>query len=174
LRYFNACGADPHGEIGECHNPETHLIPRALMAAAGTIPHLAIFGGDYQTPDGTCIRDYIHVWDLARAHLRALHHLMNGGDSLALNLGSGRGVSIREIITAIERITCREVPVVIEPRRDGDPPILYAESSRAEELLRFRAELSDIDTIVRTAAPFFGLLASRSGSSMPQAGCSYG
>jgi len=157
LRYFNACGADPDGIIGERHDPETHIIPRALMAAAGTVPHLSIFGDDYQTPDGTCIRDYIHVSDLARAHLHAALHLFSGGESLALNLGTGRGLSIREILATISRVTKHDVPITVEPRRAGDPPVLFADASLARERLGFVAELSDIDTIIRTAAPFFGL-----------------
>jgi UDP-arabinose 4-epimerase len=157
LRYFNASGADPDGELWERHDPETHIIPCALMAAAGAVPYLSVFGDDYQTPDGTCIRDYIHVTDLARAHLNALLHLLRGGDSVAVNLGTGRGVSIREILAAITRVTRREVPIVIEPRRAGDPPALFADPSNARDRLGFVAALSDIDTIVRTAAPFFGL-----------------
>jgi UDP-arabinose 4-epimerase len=159
LRYFNACGADPDGGIGEHHNPETHIIPRALMAAAGAVPRLSIFGDDYQTPDGTCIRDYIHVSDLARAHLHAALHLFKDGESLALNLGTGRGLSIREILASISRVTKHDVPITVESRRAGDPPVLYADASLARERLGFVAELSDIDTIIRTAAPFFGLRA---------------
>jgi len=156
LRYFNAAGADPDGELAERHDPETHLIPRALQAAAGQLDHLAIFGGDHDTPDGTCLRDYVHVSDLARAHLQAVEYLRGGGPTLAANLGSGRPTSIREVITAVEQITGRTVPVKITPRRAGDPSILFADSTLAREKLRFRAPLSDIDTIVRTAAPSFG------------------
>ena len=157
LRYFNAAGADPEGEIGEKHDPETHLIPLALMAAARRTEALEVFGDDYDTPDGTCIRDYIHVTDLARAHVLALRHLLDDGGSLALNLGSGTGNSIREVIGSVERITGRRVPHVIRPRRPGDPPVLYADPHLAREQLRFETELSDIDTIVGTAAAFFGL-----------------
>jgi UDP-arabinose 4-epimerase len=157
LRYFNACGADPEGEIGERHDPETHLVPRALMAAKGDISHLAIFGDDYPTVDGTCVRDYIHVSDLARAHVLAVDYLGKGGENVALNLGTGRGLSVHEILNSINRVTAREVPTVIEPRRPGDPPILVADPKMARERLAFSAEFSDIDTIVRTAAPFFGL-----------------
>ncbi|EIM29976.1 UDP-glucose 4-epimerase GalE [Microvirga lotononidis] len=157
LRYFNACGADPGGEIGERHDPETHLIPRALMAAAGKLPHLSVFGDDYPTPDGTCIRDYIHVSDLARAHLAAVLHLLKGGENLAANLGTGRGISIKEILTAVEQVTGRRVPVRFEQRRAGDPPILFANPALARERLGFWPELSDVDTIVRSAAPFFEL-----------------
>ncbi|CDZ30892.1 UDP-glucose 4-epimerase GalE [Neorhizobium galegae] len=157
LRYFNACGADPDGELGEWHVPETHLIPRAMLAAAGRIPHLEIFGDDYDTPDGTCIRDYIHVADLARAHVLAFEHLARGGANLALNLGTGRGFSIKEVLLMIEETTGRKVPIVIRPRRPGDPPSLYADPSLARERLRFWPQHSDLKTIVRTAAPFFGL-----------------
>ncbi|MDW6023477.1 UDP-glucose 4-epimerase GalE [Mesorhizobium sp. BAC0120] len=157
LRYFNACGADPDGELGEWHDPETHLIPRALLAAAGKISHLAVFGDDYETPDGTCIRDYIHVSDLAHAHVLAFHHLVRGGENLAVNLGTGRGSSIRQILEAVSRVTQREVPIELHPRRRGDPPALYADPTLAREALGFSPRYSDLDTIVRTAAPFFGL-----------------
>ena len=156
LRYFNAAGADPEGDLAERHNPETHLIPRALMAASGQIDHLAIFGDDHDTPDGTCLRDYVHVSDLARAHLQAVDYLRGGGPSLAANLGSGRPTSIREVIAAVERVTGRVVPVKVSARRPGDPSALYADPTLARERLGFRAPLSDIDTIVRTAAPTFG------------------
>jgi UDP-arabinose 4-epimerase len=157
LRYFNACGADPEGELGEWHNPETHLIPRALLAAAGSIPCLEVFGDDYETKDGTCVRDYVHVTDLARAHVAALEHLVGGGRSLALNLGTGQGFTILEVLDAVRRVTGRTVPVKFRPRRAGDPPVLYADPGRAGEALGFQPQLSDLDTIVRTAAPFFGL-----------------
>lgn len=157
LRYFNASGADIDGELSEAHDPETHLIPRAMMAAAGTIDFLEVYGDDYGTPDGTCIRDYIHVVDLARAHVLAVEHLVNGGDNLAVNLGAGRGTSIKEILAAISRLTGRNVPVRTRERRAGDPPVLYADPTRAAETLGFRAVCSDLDTIIRTAAPSFGL-----------------
>ncbi len=157
LRYFNAAGADPDGAIGERHDPETHLIPLALRAAAGAGPALGIFGTDYDTPDGTCIRDYIHVTDLARAHVMALRHLLAGGDSVAVNLGSGTGHSVREIVTAIARVTGRPVPFRVLPRRAGDPPMLTADPSLAAQHFGFRTELSDIDTIIHHAAPWFGL-----------------
>jgi UDP-arabinose 4-epimerase len=157
LRYFNACGADPDGELGEWHDPETHLIPRALLTAAGRIPHLPIFGNDYDTQDGTCIRDYIHVSDLARAHVLALDYLERGGEDLAVNLGTGRGSSIRQILETISRITERDVAIELHSRRPGDPPALYADPTFAQQALRFSAEYSDLETIVRTAAPFFGL-----------------
>ena len=157
LRYFNAAGADPDGEIGERHDPETHLIPLALLAAAGRREALEVFGDDYDTPDGTCVRDYIHVTDLARAHVLALRHLLDGGDSLALNLGSGSGSSIREVIGAVAQVTGRRVPHVIKPRRPGDPPVLYADPRLAKERLGFETEMSDLHTIVGTAAAFLGL-----------------
>ncbi|MBZ9755553.1 UDP-glucose 4-epimerase GalE [Mesorhizobium sp. ESP6-5] len=157
LRYFNACGADPDGELGEWHSPETHLVPRVLMAASGIIDEIEVFGTDYETSDGTCVRDYIHVSDLARAHLKALQHLEGGGQSLAVNLGTGRGVSIKEIVQAVSRMTSRPVPAVFRARRPGDPAELYADPSKARAHLGFVPQLSDIDTIVRTAAPFFGV-----------------
>ena len=127
LRYFNACGADPNGETGEDHEPETHLIPRGLMAAAGEIPHLDLYGTDYDTPDGTCIRDYIHVSDLADAHVRALQYLIEGGKTTAFNLGTGHGFSVRNVIETIERVTGRKVPVKEMPQRPGDPPVSSVE-----------------------------------------------
>lgn len=157
LRYFNACGADPDGELGEWHSPETHLIPRVLMAASGLIDEIEVFGTDYDTPDGTCVRDYIHVSDLARAHLKSLMHLEEGGDNLSVNLGTGRGVSVKEILHAVTRMTSKVVPAVYRNRRPGDPATLCADAAKARERLGFVPELSDIDTIVRTAAPFFGL-----------------
>lgn len=157
LRYFNAAGADPEGELGERHNPETHLIPLALMAASGQGGPLGILGTDYDTPDGSCIRDYIHVADLARAHVLALGHLMDGGANLALNLGSGQGHSVREIVAAVERVSGRKVPMRELPRRPGDPPVLTADPARAAQVLGFRTTHSTLDRILRDAAPWFGL-----------------
>ena len=157
LRYFNACGADPEGELKEDHEPETHLIPRALLCASGKLDRLALFGDDHETVDGTCVRDYIHVTDLARAHVQAVQYLIDGKESLAVNLGSGQGTSIREVLDAIGRLTARPVPTVVAPKRPGDPPILIADSTLASKRLGFVAQLSDIDTIIRTAAPSFGL-----------------
>lgn len=151
LRYFNACGADPDGELAEEHDPETHLIPRCLMAAAGLIPAVDIFGDDYQTHDGTCIRDYIHVSDLAIGHAAALQALCRGERVLKLNLGTGTGTSIREILEGIKRVTHCDVPHVISPRRKGDPPILFADVSEAKRILNFNAIYSDTDTILSTA-----------------------
>jgi len=142
LRYFNAAGADESGEIGELHLPETHLIPLALQAAAGTGPELQVFGSDYPTPDGTCIRDYIHVNDLAEAHVKALEHLQAGKRSFAANLGTGRGHSVREVVTTVEEVTGNPVPLRLCPRRVGDPPALVADPSFAESLLQWKAKRS--------------------------------
>jgi UDP-arabinose 4-epimerase len=150
LRYFNAAGADDSGEIGELHNPETHLIPLALRAAAGRGPELQIFGDDYPTPDGTCIRDYIHVNDLADAHLKALEHLTAGKESFAVNVGTGTGYSVREVIAAAEKATGKRVPYKMGPRRPGDPPELVANPAKAETLLHWKAARS-LDNIVSTA-----------------------
>ncbi len=151
LRYFNASGADPGCETGEDHDPEPHLIPRALMAAAGELSHLDILGTDYPTPDGTAVRDYIHVTDLADAHVRALRELLAGGASDTLNLGTGRGYSVRAIVAAIERITGKTVPVRMEPRRPGDPAALWAAPGRAKTRLGCELSHSDLDTIIATA-----------------------
>jgi UDP-arabinose 4-epimerase len=151
LRYFNACGADPDGETGELHDPEPHLIPRALMAATGEIPLLDVFGEDWPTPDGTCVRDYIHVADLAAAHVAALRRLEKGGEPGPFNLGTGSGLSVREIVDAVVRVTGRKVPTRIGPRRPGDPPALVADAARARAELGFAPKFSDIDTIVSTA-----------------------
>lgn len=157
LRYFNAAGADPAGDLTERHDPETHLIPLALMTAAGTRPALSIFGTDYPTPDGTCIRDYIHVCDLARAHVLALKHLLAGGDTVRLNLGSGQGHSIRDIVSGIEDLTARRLPVTHCPRRAGDPPNLTADPTAAARVLGFRADMSDLPSILAHTAPSFGV-----------------
>ena len=151
LRYFNASGCDPDGEVGESHDPETHLVPRALLAALGRLAELTVFGADYPTPDGTAIRDYVHVCDLADAHVAALRLLLAGGESAALNLGTGSGLSVRDIVNAIERVTGLSVPCRLAARRDGDPAVLVADSARARRLLDFSAPRSDVDTIVRTA-----------------------
>lgn len=150
LRYFNASGADPDGEIGERHDPETHLIPRVLMAAAGQLPRIDILGDRHPTPDGTCIRDYIHVADLAEAHLLALQHLLDGGASEAFNLGTGAGYSVRQVIAAAERVTGRQIPVRIEAARDGDAPELVADPAKAARILGFRAR-HDLESSIATA-----------------------
>jgi UDP-glucose 4-epimerase len=151
LRYFNAAGADPEGEIGELHDPETHLIPLALAAAAGRGPALKVFGTDYETSDGTCIRDYIHVNDLANAHHLALDYLVADGASCALNLGNGAGFSVREIVSAIEQITGNVVPTVEEPRRRGDPPILVGSTEKAWQTLGWQPRHTDLEDILETA-----------------------
>ena len=151
LRYFNAAGADPEGEIGEDHEPETHLIPRLIQAALGQLPAVEIYGTDYPTPDGTAVRDYIHVMDLAEAHVLALQHLFRGGQNLALNLGTGRGHSVREVIDTVENLSGHRVPVTLGARREGDPPILVAHSRRAMEALGWSPRQSSLNTIVRTA-----------------------
>ncbi|WP_213773159.1 UDP-glucose 4-epimerase GalE [Bradyrhizobium sp. dw_78] len=151
LRYFNASGADASAEIGELRDNETHLIPRAMMALQGHVGDFAVFGDDYDTPDGTAIRDYIHVTDLAAAHLRALELLMQGHQGGAFNLGTGTGFSVRQVLTAIATETGRPVPHVIKPRRPGDPTYLVADPSAARETLKFSPVHSDLPTIIRTA-----------------------
>jgi len=152
LRYFNAAGADPQGELGEEHNPETHLIPLVVRATLGLSPFVEVYGTDYATPDGTAIRDYIHVTDLAEAHVLALRYLMEGGTPVALNLGTGRGFSVREVVAAVERSSGgRKTPIHDAPRREGDPPSLVADPGRAGKLLGWRPKYSDLDTIVQTA-----------------------
>ncbi|WP_300528118.1 UDP-glucose 4-epimerase GalE [Maricaulis sp.] len=154
LRYFNAAGASPDGEIGEEHEPETHLIPNALKAAAGVGPAMKLFGTDYDTPDGTCIRDFIHVADLAQAHLAALDRLQAGAPSFTCNLGSGQGYSVREVLDAVERVTGRAVPFSVESRRPGDPARLFADISRAQQLLGFAPERSGLETMIADAWAF--------------------
>ncbi len=151
LRYFNASGADPSGGIGELRDVETHLIPRAMMALQGHVPDFAVFGDDYATPDGTAIRDYIHVTDLAAAHVLALKLLLQGHSGGAFNLGTGKGFSVREILGAIQAETGREVPHVVKPRRAGDPTYLVADPSAARATLNFKPAHSDLATIIRTA-----------------------
>lgn len=151
LRYFNAAGCDRGGEIGEAHDPETHLIPLVLRAALGSGPPVSIFGSDYPTPDGTAVRDYIHVEDLASAHVRAIEYLAAGGASTAVNLATGRGYSVREIIAAVARAVGGDVPQREAPRRPGDPPALIADPSLARSVLGWHAECSDLDTIISTA-----------------------
>ena len=151
LRYFNAAGADPDGETGEDHDPETHLIPLVLAAARGEAPPLTIYGTDYDTPDGTCLRDYIHVTDLAEAHVLALKKLMDGGETCALNLGTGSGFSVREIVRTAETVTGQSIPVRVGNRRPGDPSSLVSDPSLALHTLGWKPRHSDIGTIVETA-----------------------
>ena len=150
LRYFNASGADPDGEIGEDHSPEIHLIPRAIEAATGG-RGLQVFGDDYPTPDGTCLRDYVHVSDLADAHVKALESIAGGGPSTAYNLGTGRPHSVREVIETVVRVTGLAVPWTLAPRRPGDPAVLYAAAGKARTGLEWTPALGDLETIVRTA-----------------------
>ena len=150
LRYFNAAGADPESELGEDHSPEIHVIPRAIEAATGG-PGLQVFGDDYPTPDGTCLRDYIHVTDLADAHVRALEAVAETGKSGAYNLGTGQPHSVREVIDAVSRVAGTPVPWTVAPRRPGDPAVLYAAPQKAQAELHWTAQYADWDTIVRTA-----------------------
>ena len=150
LRYFNAAGADPEGELGEDHSPEIHVIPRAFEAASGG-PPLQLFGEDYPTPDGTCLRDYVHVADLADAHVRALHRLQEGGESATYNVGTGRPSSVREVIEAVERVTGRSVARRSSPRRPGDPAVLFASAERIREDLGWQPQRPDLLTIVADA-----------------------
>ncbi len=151
LRYFNAAGADESGEIGELHDPETHLIPIVLRAADGQIDHIRVFGTDYPTTDGTCIRDYVHVNDLAQAHLLALDALLGGGDSVVYNLGSSNGYSVREVIAKAEGVTGKKIPVVEAPRRSGDPAILVASSDKIKRELGWTPEYDNLEKIIQTA-----------------------
>ncbi len=151
LRYFNAAGADPAGDIGELHNPETHLIPLVLAAALGKRENIAVFGDDYNTPDGTCIRDYIHVNDLADAHVLALEYLSSGNTSTVFNLGNGNGYSVKEIIDVAGKVTGRKIPVRKADRRPGDPAVLVASSDKIKRVLGWKPKLDDIATIIKTA-----------------------
>ena len=151
LRYFNAAGADPDGELGEYHDPETHLIPRCIQAAIGQIPPIELYGNDYDTPDGFCVRDYIHVTDLASTHIYALDYLKNWRGCLALNLGTGNGQSVLEVLKSVEEIIGLKVPYTIRPRRIGDPPVLVADGTLAKTLLNFAPNHSTIENIIKTA-----------------------
>jgi UDP-glucose 4-epimerase len=151
LRYFNAAGADPGGELGERHIPETHLVPLVLQAASGRRDHITIFGIDYDTPDGTCIRDYIHVNDLCSAHLLGLEHLVAGGESKAFNMGNGQGYSIKEVIDVAKKVTGNDFAVTLGERRDGDPARLVADSTLLQKVLGWKPEYADLETIIRHA-----------------------
>ena len=151
LRYFNAAGADPDGEIGEDHEPETHLIPLVIQVAQGLRPHASIFGTDYATPDGTAIRDYIHVTDLADAHVKSLQRLLKGEESTVFNLGTGTGSSVREVIKAVEKASGKPVKVVEAPRRAGDPPALVADAKKANTVLGWKPQFAKMETIVEHA-----------------------
>jgi len=151
LRYFNAAGADPQGEVGENHNPETHLIPLILDVAAGKSKEIRIFGDDYPTADGTCIRDYIHVTDLARAHILALERLLDGAPSDFYNLGQGRGFSVTEVIDQVSAVTGRDIASVRVDRRPGDPPVLVASNTKSKECLNWQPEYTNLEDIVGTA-----------------------
>jgi UDP-glucose 4-epimerase len=151
LRYFNAAGADPDAEVGEDHDPETHLIPLVLDVAAKKRSVIKVFGTDYQTPDGTCIRDYVHVTDLAQAHLLALEQLIGGADSNVYNLGNGRGFSVLEVIEHAKKITGKEIAVEKANRRPGDPPVLIASNEKAVKELDWKPQYADLDDIIGTA-----------------------
>lgn len=151
LRYFNACGAHISGKIGEAHNPESHLIPIILQTANGTRDHISVFGTDYDTPDGTCIRDYIHVTDLAQAHILAVEYLISGGESDIFNLGNGVGFSVKEVIETAKKVTGKEIKVLEENRRAGDPAVLIASSEKAKKVLGWNPQYNELSTIIETA-----------------------
>lgn len=151
FRYFNAAGADPEGRLGEDHNPETHLIPLTLQTALGKRDAIYIFGTDYPTPDGTCIRDYIHVNDLADAHVLGLQYLLNGGRTDRFNLGNGNGFSVREVIDTVKSVTQRDFKVIEQARRPGDPPSLVGSSARARQILNWQPQYADLEVIIRHA-----------------------
>lgn len=151
LRYFNAAGADPDADVGERHRPETHLIPLTLDVAIGKLPEIKIYGTDYETPDGTCIRDYIHVTDLSDAHILALDYLRDGGNSDSFNLGNGEGCSVREVIQMAEKVTGCKIRSVETQRRAGDPPELIGSSHKAREILGWRPQFADLHAIITTA-----------------------
>ena len=151
LRYFNACGAHPSGKIGEAHDPETHLIPIILQVANGTRKQISVFGDDYPTKDGTCVRDYIHVTDLAQAHILALDYLLNGGDNNVFNLGNGVGFTVKEVIDVARSVTGHPIPAVTSPRRAGDPAQLIASSEKAVNVLGWKPQYNDLNTIIETA-----------------------
>ncbi|HUJ19449.1 MAG TPA: UDP-glucose 4-epimerase GalE [Nitrospirota bacterium] len=151
LRYFNAAGADPDGQVGERHDPETHLIPLVLNTASGRQDAVRIFGADYGTPDGTCVRDYIHVTDLAHAHQLALEHLLKSGTSDSFNLANGKGFSVKEVIDAAGKVTGKKIKTVVQDRRPGDPPVLIGSSEKAKKILSWEPEYKDLEAIIQTA-----------------------
>lgn len=151
LRYFNACGAHPEGMIGEAHNPETHLIPLILQVPNGQREYISIFGNDYDTEDGTCVRDYIHVNDLAQAHILAMKYLLEGGKSNIFNLGNGVGFSVKEVVETARKVTGHPIPAKEEERRAGDPSTLIASSKKAKEILGWKPQFDDLETIISTA-----------------------
>ncbi|AFY75286.1 UDP-glucose-4-epimerase [Synechococcus sp. PCC 7502] len=151
FRYFNAAGADPEGKMGEDHNPETHLIPLILATALEQRDHISVFGSDYPTPDGTCIRDYIHVNDLADAHVLGLEYLRKGGETTAFNLGNGNGYSVKEVIETAKKVTQKPINVVISDRRAGDPPVLVGSSDRARNILGWQPQYADLEKILKHA-----------------------
>ncbi|MBJ7898335.1 MAG: UDP-glucose 4-epimerase GalE [Cyanobacteria bacterium RI_101] len=151
FRYFNAAGADPEGQLGEDHDPETHLIPLALLTALGKRPDLSVFGSDYDTPDGTAVRDYIHISDLATAHILGLEYLQRGGESAVFNLGNGNGFSVREVIATAEKVVGKPIPVKESPRRPGDAPVLVGSSAKAREILGWTPQYADLETIIQQA-----------------------
>lgn len=155
LRYFNAAGADPDGELGERHNPETHLIPRVIQAALGQRKQAEIYGTDYPTKDGTCIRDYIHVNDLADAHILALEYLLEGGESNVYNLGSGSGYSVREVVDAVRRISGKDFKITENPRRKGDAAFLVADSSRIKKELSWKPKYPQLEEMVESTLGFY-------------------
>jgi UDP-glucose-4-epimerase GalE len=168
LRYFNAAGADPDGEIGEDHTPETHLVPLVIEAALGRRPYVEVFGTDYPTSDGTAVRDFIHVADLAEAHERALAHLLADRGSAALNVGTGRGHSVREVIKAVQVLSGKDIPVRNSPRRPGDPPILVADPRRAQGVLGWQPRMPGLEDIVATAFRWHASRATRANAAQPR------
>ena len=148
LRYFNAAGADPEVQLGERHNPETHLIPLVLQVASGKKSHISVFGRDYDTPDGTCVRDYVHVSDLCDAHWLSLQSLMNGANSQRYNLGNGKGFTVQEVIETAQRVTGLPITSLDAPRREGDPDRLVADATKAKKILGWQPQFTDLDEIV--------------------------
>ena len=151
LRYFNAAGDDPDCEIGEDHNPETRIIPLTLAAASGIRKDITIFGSDYPTPDGTCVRDYVHVNDIAQAHIKAFEYLLDGGESDSFNIGNGKGFSVKEVIQTCKKVTGRDFPVIMGDKRPGDPAILVADSTKIREKLNWNPKFDNLEDIVETA-----------------------